>query len=293
VTQLRALNPSMASGQDFTRDAVEGEQDALIGIQTRGGTILRGATVPLSPNDTAGREGTRRTPRTGRERSPPSPVRSGHQDWPALQGTEQAARGRLGAPESRQPEEDRNSPFRAAEGAPPGFTALAIGPTLNLRPEWLSNRRGTPQRTPGENFRHGTQDARAGQMGAFRTGVRNAPGEENDPALREKREPAPARLWFEEYEWGGSPKRQAQAKLGGLSDFPAQPQLPQGPPAHMVKEQSSNEVPVESHAGTEGGSASVSLNFPGQASRMEATFNPQAGPIGYPGPAPTRPTQQS
>jgi hypothetical protein len=176
----------MASGRDFTRDAVEGEQDALIGIQTRGGTILRGATVPPSPNDTAGREGTRRTPGTGWERSPPSPVRSGHQDWPALQGTKPAARGRLGAPELRQSEEDRNSPFRAAEGAPPGFTALATGPTLNLRPEWLSNPKGTPQRTPGENFGHGTQDARASQMGAFRPGVRNAPEEENNPALREK-----------------------------------------------------------------------------------------------------------
>jgi hypothetical protein len=151
---------------------------------------MRDATVPPPPNDTARREGTRRTPGTGRERSPPSPKRSGHQDWPALQGSEQAARGRLGTPELRQPEEDRSSPFRAAEKAPPGFTALATGPTLNLRPEWLSNPRGTPQRTPGEKFGHGTQDARAGQMGAFRPGVRNAPGEENDPALREKWEPA-------------------------------------------------------------------------------------------------------
>jgi hypothetical protein len=236
VTQLRALNPAMASGRDFTRDAVKSEQDAPIVIQTRGGTILRGATMPPSPNDTAGRKGTRRTPGIGRERSPPSPVRSGHQNWPALQGTEQAARGRLGAPEPQQPEEDRNSPFRAAEGAPPGFTALATGPTLNPRPEWLSNPRGTPQRTPGENFGHGTRDARAGQMGAFRPGVRNAPGEENNPALREKRKPAPARLWFEEDEWGGSPRRQAPAKLEGLSDFPARPQLPRGPPAQMVKE---------------------------------------------------------
>jgi hypothetical protein len=283
----------MVSGRDFTRDAVESEQDALIGIQTRGDTILRGATVPPSPNDTAGREGTRRTLGTGWERSPLSLVRSGHQGWPALQGTEQAGRGRLGARELRQPEEDRNSPFRAAKGAPPGFTALATGPRLNLRPEWLSNPRGTPQRTPGKNFRHGTQDARAGQMGAFRPRVRNAPGEKNNPALREKQEPAPARLRFKEDEWGGSPKRQAPAKLEGLSDFPARPQLPQGPPAQMVKEQSSSEVPVKSHAGTGGGSASVSLNFPGQASRVEATFNPQAGSIGYPGPAPTGPTQQS
>jgi hypothetical protein len=240
-----------------------------------------------------GARGDQRTPRTGRERFPPSPVRSGHQDWPALQGTKQVARDRLGASESRQPEKDRNSPFRAAEGAPPGFTALAAGPTLNLRPEWLSNPRGTPQRTPGETFGHGTQDARAGQMGAFRPGVRNAPGEENNPALQEKREPAPARLRFEEDEWGGSSKRRASAKLEALSDFPAQPQLPQGLPAQMVKEQSSSEVTVKSHAGTGGGSASVSLTFPGQASRVEATFNPQAGPTGYPGPAPTGPTQQS
>jgi hypothetical protein len=221
VTQLRALNSAMASVRDFTRDAVKSEQDALIGIQTRGDAILRGATVPSSPNDTAGREGTRRTPETGRERSLPSLVRSGHQDWPPLQRIEQAARGRLGAPESRQPEEDRNSPFRAAEGAPPGFTALATGPTLNLRPEWLSKPRGTPQHTPGENFGHGTQDAHAGQMGAFCSGVRNAPGEESNPALREKWEPAPARLRFEEDEWGSSPKRQAPAKLEGLLDFPA------------------------------------------------------------------------
>jgi hypothetical protein len=124
-------------------------------------------------------------------------------------------------------------------------------------------------------------------MGAFRPGVRNAPREENNPALREKHEPAPTRLRFEEDEWGGSPKCQAAAKREGLSDFSARPQLPRGPPAQMVKEQSSSEVPVESHAGTEGGSASVNLTFPGQTSRVEATFNPQAGPTGYPGPAPT------
>jgi hypothetical protein len=109
----------MASGRDFTRDARKGKQDTLIGIQTRGGTILRGTTVPPSPNDTTGREGIRRTPGTGRERSPPSPVRSSYQDWPALQRTKQAVRGRLGALESQQPEEGRNSPFRAAKGAPP------------------------------------------------------------------------------------------------------------------------------------------------------------------------------
>jgi hypothetical protein len=46
----------------------------------------------------------------------------------------------------------------------------------------------------------------------------------------------------------------------------------------MVKEQSSSEVPVESHAGTGGGSASVSLNFPGQASRVEATLTHKRAP---------------
>jgi hypothetical protein len=99
----------MASGRDFARDTGEGEQDALIGIQTRGGTILHGTTVPPSPGDPTGREGTMRTPRTGRERSPPFPVRSGHQDWPTLQGTDQAARGRLGAPELRRLEDDRKT----------------------------------------------------------------------------------------------------------------------------------------------------------------------------------------
>jgi hypothetical protein len=165
----------MASGRDFAREIGEGEQDALIGIQTRGGTILRGTTVPPSPGDPAEREGTRRTPRTCRERSPPSPVRSGHQDWPTLQGTDPVARGRLGAPELRRPEDDRNSPFRAAEEAPPGFTVLAAGPTLNLRPEWLSNPRGTPQRTPGGTFGHGQQDAQADQLGAPRPRGRDAP----------------------------------------------------------------------------------------------------------------------
>jgi hypothetical protein len=66
----------MASGRDFEREAEGGERDALIGIQTRGGTILRGTTVPPSPGGPAGREGIRRSPGTGRERSPPSPVRS-------------------------------------------------------------------------------------------------------------------------------------------------------------------------------------------------------------------------
>jgi hypothetical protein len=218
-------------------------------------------------------------------------------EWPPglarLAGDRASCAGPTGGPRIATTGRKPEFALPRSQGSPPGFTALATGPSLNLRPEWLSNPKGTPQRTPGENFGHGTQDARASQMGAFRLGVRNAPGEENNPALREKREPAPARLRFEEDEWGGSPKRQTPAKLEGLSDFPARPQLPQGPPAQMVKEQSSSEVPVESHAGTGGGSASVSLNFPGQASRVKATFNPQAGPIGYPGPAPTGPTQQS
>jgi hypothetical protein len=59
-----------------TGRAEGGEQDTLIGIQTRGGTILRGATVPPSPGNLAGREGTTRTPGTGQERFPPSTVRN-------------------------------------------------------------------------------------------------------------------------------------------------------------------------------------------------------------------------
>jgi hypothetical protein len=252
----------MASGRDFARETGEGKQDALIGIQTRGGTILRGTTVPPSPGDPAGREGTRRTPGTGRERSPPSPVRSGHQDWPTLQGTDPAARGRLGAPELRRPEDDRNSPFRAAEGAPPGFTALAAGPTLNLRPEWLNNPRGTPQRTLGGTLGHGQQDARADQLGAPRPRERDAPREEDNPALRDEQEPAPARLQFEEGDWGYSPKRQAPPKLEGSTSFPVHPQVPRGVPAPVVKEESGGEGPTGSHTGTEGGSASISEHQP-------------------------------
>lgn len=52
-------------------------------------------------------------------------------------------------------------------------------------------------------------------------------------------------------------------------------------------------APIECHTGIGGGSASVSLTVPGQASRVEATFNPQAGPTGYPGPAPIGPMLQS
>jgi hypothetical protein len=177
----------MASGRDFTRDAGEGEQDALIGIQTRGGTILRGTTMPPSPNDTAGREGTRRTPGTGRERSPPSGPRK---EWPPglarLTGNQASCAGSTGGSRIATTGGRPEFALLRSRGSPLGFTALATVPTLNLRPEWLSNPRGTPQRTPGENFGHGTQDAGAGQMGAFRPGVRNAPGEENNPALQEK-----------------------------------------------------------------------------------------------------------
>jgi hypothetical protein len=177
---------------------------------------------PGSPSNPAGREGTgRRTLGTSRERSPPSPVRSGYQDWPTLQGTDQAARGRLGL----QDRNDQNSPFRAAEGAPPGFTALATGPTLNVRPEWLSNPRGTAQRTPGENFGHGPHDAHAGQLGAPRPRGLDASREDNNLALRKEWKPAPTRLRFEEDEWGDSPKRQAPAKLEGLANFPTHPRL--------------------------------------------------------------------
>jgi hypothetical protein len=154
---------------------------------------------------------------------------------------------------------------------PKGYTA-----THSRRELWARDA-GRPCRSNGCIPSRGAERARRGKR----------------PGLREKRESALARLRFEEDEWGGSSKRQASAKLEGLSDFLVRPQLPQGPPAHMVKEQSSSEVSVESHTGIGGGSASVSLNSPGQASRVEATFNPQAGPIGYPGPAPTGPTQQS
>jgi hypothetical protein len=44
---------------------------------------------------------------------------------------------------------------------------------------------------------------------------------------------------------------------------------------------------------TEGESASISLNFSGQAPRVEATLNPPVGLPGYAGPAPMGPTQQS
>jgi hypothetical protein len=142
----------MASGRDFERDAEGGEQDALIGIQTRGDTILRGTTVPPLRGGPTGREGIERSPGTGRERSPPSPVRSSGQDWSALRGAERATGGQMGAPKPRRPEEDRTSPFRAAEGAPPGFMVLAAGPALDLRPVWLGDPRGTPQRMFGKNI---------------------------------------------------------------------------------------------------------------------------------------------
>jgi hypothetical protein len=164
---------------------------------------------------------------------------------------------------------------------------------LNLRPEWLSNPRGTPQRTPGGTLGHGQQDARADQLGAPHPKGQDAPREEDNLALRDERKPAPARLRFEEGDWGDSPKRQAPPKLEGSTSFPVLPQVPRGVHAPVVKEQSGGEGPTESHTGTEGGSASISLNFPGQAPRAEVTFNPQAGPTRYVGPASAGPTQQS
>jgi hypothetical protein len=103
----------MASGRNFARDAKGGERDALIGIETRGGTILRGTTVPPSPGGPAGREGIRRSPGTGREKSPPSPVRNSGQDWPVLRGAEQAAGGQMG-PQNRD-DRKKTGPRRSAQ----------------------------------------------------------------------------------------------------------------------------------------------------------------------------------
>jgi hypothetical protein len=50
---------------------------------------------------------------------------------------------------------------------------------------------------------------------------------------------------------------------------------------------------MKSRTRAEGESASITLNFPGQAPRVEATFNAPTGPPGYAGPAPTGPAQQS
>jgi hypothetical protein len=210
----------MASGRDFARDAEGGERDALIGIQTRGGTVLRGTTVPLSPGGPAGREGIRRSPGTGRARSPPSPVRSSGQDWPALRGAERAAGGQMGAPEPRQPEGDRTSPFRAAEGAPPSLTVLADGPALGLRPEWLGNPRGKPQRTFGENMERGRQDARLEPLCGPRQEGRNTPKEEDKPALRDEREAPPARFRMEGDDWNDSSRHQTPPRAEGLASSP-------------------------------------------------------------------------
>jgi hypothetical protein len=185
---------------------------------------------------------------------------------------------------------------RASCAGPTGGSRIA---TTGRRPEFaLSRSRGSPARIHGPSDRayiepsagvaqqskgytaaHSRQEPWARDAGRpcksngciLSRGAERA-REENNPALREKREPAPARLRFEENEWGGSPKRQAPTKLEGLLNFPAQPQLPQEPPAQIVNEQSSSEVLVESNAGIEGGSASV----PGQASRVEAFFNKRA-----------------
>jgi hypothetical protein len=211
-----------------------------------------------------GTRGDQADPWPGRERSPPSPVRSGHQDWPTLQGSDQVARGRLRAPELRQPEDGRNSPFRAAEGALPGFRALAAGPTLNLRPEWLSNPRGTPQRTPGGTLGHGQQDARADQLDAPRPRGWNAPREEDSPALRDEREPAPARLRFEEGDWGDSPKLQAPPKLeGSTSSTLCTHKCPEGYRRQLRKNRAvvrALQSPIPGPKGDQRASASTSLD---------------------------------
>jgi hypothetical protein len=70
-------------------------------------------------------------------------------------------------------------------------------------------------------------------------------------------------------------------------------QLPSVVPAQMARYLSNLEGPTESCTRAEGESASITLNFSGQAPRVEATFNPPTGPPRYAGPAPTGPAQQS
>jgi hypothetical protein len=263
----------MASGRDFARDAEGGERDALIGIQTCGGTILRGATMPPSPGGPAGREGIRRSPRTGRKRSPPSPVRSSGQDWPALREAERAAGGEMGAPEPRRPEEDRTSPFRAADRAPPGFTILAAGPALDLRPEWLGDPRGTPQRISGENIDRGRQDARLEPLRGPHQEGRTTPKKKDSLALRDEREAPHTRFRIEEDDWNDSPGHQTPPWAKGLASSPMHLQLPPVAPALMAQHHSSCEGSRESRTRTEGEIASISLNFLGQAPRVEATLN--------------------
>jgi hypothetical protein len=200
----------------------------------------------------------------------------------------------MGAPESRRPEEDRTSPFRAAEGAPPAFTVFADGPALELRPEWLGNpKAGTPQRTFGKNMERERQDARLEPLRGPRQEGRNTPKEENNPALRDEREAPPARFRMEGDDWNDSPWHRTPPRVEGLEGFPMQLQLPPVAPAQMERHQSNREGRTESRTRAEGESASISLNFPGQAPRAEATFNPPTGPLGYAGSAPTGPAQQS
>jgi hypothetical protein len=99
-------------------------------------------------------------------------------------------------PEPRRPEEDRTSPFRAAEGAPPAFTVLADGPALKLRQEWLGNPRGTPQRTFGKSMERERPDVCLKPLrGPCQEGLITP---EDNPALRDEREAPPARFRMEE-----------------------------------------------------------------------------------------------
>jgi hypothetical protein len=229
----------MVSGRDSVQDADGGEQDALFGIQTRAGTILRGTIVPPSPGGPAGREGIRQFPGTGQERSPPSSVRSSGQDWSALRDAEGAAQGQMGPPEPRRPEEDRTSPFRAAEGAPP-FTFLADWPALELRREWLGNPRGTLQRTFGKSMERERPDARLEPLRGPRQEGRNTP-EEDNPALWDKREAPPARFWMEGDNWNDTLGHQIPPRAEGLEGSPMHLQLPSVAPAQMARHQSNLE----------------------------------------------------
>jgi hypothetical protein len=186
----------MVSGRDSVQDTDGGEQDALFGIQTRADTVMRGTIVSPSPGGPAGREGMRQSPGTGRERSPPSPVRSSGQDWSALREAEGAAQGQMGPPEPRRPEEDRTSPFCAAERAPPSFTFLADGRALELRREWLGNPRDMLQRTFGESMKRERLDAHLEPLRGPRQEGRNTL-EEDNPALWDEREAPPARFRME------------------------------------------------------------------------------------------------
>jgi hypothetical protein len=197
----------------------------------------------------------------------------------------------MGLSEPRRPEEDRISPFRAAEGAPPSFTFLADGPALELRREWLGNPRGTLQRTFGESMERERPDARLEPLRGPRQAGRNTP-EEDNPALWDEREAPPVRFWMEGDNWNDTLGHRIPPRAEGLEGSPMHLQLPSVAPAQMARHQSNLEGPTESRTRAEGESASISLNFPGQAPRVEATFNPPTGPPGYAGPAPTGPAQQ-